>query len=523
MENLKNENARPGTEFMLVPEELRPEVCCFRKNLTNELSADFTLPDYMPEIRKMLGITAKISPLTCYIGGKNIEFSGRIDYDIIYTGGDGALSSAPLGSDFSFEVTPELQSSFSDGDFTAYADVDTENLHCRVTAPRKLTVKCRLTSLVTAFCREDISMRGGAIERNAECLKREESCGETSRQMSEIIELSDELDTGTPADCTEVVYLNSNAFVQNISDDENGNLNVSGELCVDALYRNSETGELKSDRCRIPFTELMEAAGSTDTQNGAYNVRAICGEVKASPGEEKLLIDAEIILEATRASNKDMRLTEDIFIPGKSCKTEYRNLNLYENVKCENCTFTEKASFSGNELQIGNGSILMTSGAALVTDLDLTGGKAKINGKCRIWVLTENNGEFSAGEVSMPFSYDTGITVSENSNVKINAAPSVANIRIRPSDNGAELEADIMLPYCLTREKTVRVACGIECTEEKAKKKNGVTVYYPPKDERLWDIAKKFGVSLRDLSEANNLSVSEGNAGISGKKYVIIC
>ena len=81
---------------------IKMPVC--NKFVTTELSNDYILPDYQPEIRKVLGITSEILPPAKYVGAANAEFNGTVDYQVTYVGADGELYSMPLSAEYSFSV-----------------------------------------------------------------------------------------------------------------------------------------------------------------------------------------------------------------------------------------------------------------------------------------------------------------------------------------------------------------------------------------------------------------------------------
>ena len=56
------------------------------KTVTTELSGDFTLPDYQPEIKRLLKVSAEVLPPQKYVGDSEGEISGGIDYYVLYTG-----------------------------------------------------------------------------------------------------------------------------------------------------------------------------------------------------------------------------------------------------------------------------------------------------------------------------------------------------------------------------------------------------------------------------------------------------
>ena len=49
------------------------------KNVITEMSNDFTLPDYQPEIKRLLHVSASVLPPTKYVGDSESELSGGID------------------------------------------------------------------------------------------------------------------------------------------------------------------------------------------------------------------------------------------------------------------------------------------------------------------------------------------------------------------------------------------------------------------------------------------------------------
>ena len=61
------------------------------RTVITELSEEFSLPDYQPEMKRLLRVRATVLPSDQYVGAGNVECSGRIDYSILYTGNDGAL------------------------------------------------------------------------------------------------------------------------------------------------------------------------------------------------------------------------------------------------------------------------------------------------------------------------------------------------------------------------------------------------------------------------------------------------
>ena len=522
MENNNTEHMGKPTEFLLTPETERAQVNFFKKNVTTELSSDYTLPDYLPEIRKMLGINAKISPISRYIGGSGIEFSGRVDYDIIYVGGDGKLSSVPLGADFSFDVQPEVPTHIDwNSSNDAFADVETDMLHCRVTAPRKLNVKCRLHAMVRAYGYDDICSDLKGCDGNAERLINDVSSMKIQRQMSEVIELSDEIPTDIPTENIRVISAQSNVSIGDTSE-SGGRLNCRGEVIAEILYENSENGDLHQAKKRIPFSQEIEADNTESLGNSSVNIRGISGETKISLGANKLLLDTEVILEAEKAKNIPISVTQDIYIPGKETNAEYRDFRFETLKKCANATLTVTCSIPINDLSLSEESEIIDSHAtARAEGLTLDGNDLIISGNCKIRIISKAGDEYFSEETTLPFSLDTALSFDEEK-LTLFGIPSVTDCRCRLEGTNASIEVDIFMPYSITQEQTVRIAESVQCSGHSSAPRSGITVYYPTNGERLWDVAKRFGTSLRNLAEANDLPGVKGEQIISDKNYIIV-
>ena len=54
------------------------------RDVVTELSTDFSLPDYQPEIKRLLRVTASMLPPSKYFGAGEAELAGNIDYYVLY-------------------------------------------------------------------------------------------------------------------------------------------------------------------------------------------------------------------------------------------------------------------------------------------------------------------------------------------------------------------------------------------------------------------------------------------------------
>ncbi len=518
MENKNANGMGEPMEFTFTPEGERVKCLFFEKNAMTELSSDYTLPDYLPEIRKILGIRHKISPISRYIGN-TVEFSGRMDYELIYCAENGELMSVPLGEDFSIEITPEIPEWIdwaSGGE--AFAAFCAESVNARATAPRKVNVKSRL-SANTAFYGYDEPHRESIGIKNAERLQSEVEYTSFHRNMSDVIELGDEIPLAGGTD--QYRYIGSNGRVIIGDTSESGNmLNCRGDVIYDTMAENKENGEILHFRGKIHFTHGLELPAGID-KNAIHSVIGHCNEIKISDGGDKYLLDAEILLETDSVKNGKALLTQDIFVPGHDCDVSYRDFN-YETLfgnGCEKLTLNE--SIALKDADESENEIIDCIASIKLEPIRQNGGNAAICGNIKAKIIYRTKGEYSTHEVSMPFSADIGGIPQEDKRT-VTVYPVICDMRCRANGKDAVLEAEIALPYVVMQRESLRIADSVKVGDKKKEAQSGITVYYPEKNESLWSVAKKFGISIASLSALNGINGQNSKAPFEGRHFLMI-
>ena len=109
----------------------------------NEISAEYNLPDYLPDINRLLKVSAKISEISHFLSGDTLEYDGKLKCSLLYATGDGNLKNAEFERDFSGNTAV----SGTSGDCDIRFDAMIENVACRLQNPRKLTAKIKLRPL----------------------------------------------------------------------------------------------------------------------------------------------------------------------------------------------------------------------------------------------------------------------------------------------------------------------------------------------------------------------------------------
>ncbi|MCQ2433408.1 MAG: DUF3794 domain-containing protein, partial [Clostridia bacterium] len=142
-----------------------------------ETGCEYTLPDYLPDIRKILRVQAEPRVTGRYLSGEKAELEGTVSASVVYMAEDGTLHICPIENTFG----QNIPISGLDENTTAIFHTRVDNNTCRLTGPRKLNLRHKLKTQVHVFTKcsshPDLS-EIPAAERDRVCLdlKARETC-----------------------------------------------------------------------------------------------------------------------------------------------------------------------------------------------------------------------------------------------------------------------------------------------------------------------------------------------------------
>ena len=128
------------------------QICICDKTVTAENTVEYSMPDYQPEIRRLLRVKTTIMPPSSYVGGGKAEFSGNVRYDVLYSGSDGGLYSVNFADNYELSAPIDNDSDIDYSDeMVSFCDVEPDSVVSRVIGPRKLNIRCRLHGHIRAY------------------------------------------------------------------------------------------------------------------------------------------------------------------------------------------------------------------------------------------------------------------------------------------------------------------------------------------------------------------------------------
>ena len=503
------------------------DLLCDRQSVT-DVTGDFSLPDYQPEVKRLLRVTATVSPPDKYIGAGNVDLSGMIDYCILYAGNDGALYSVTQGQEYQISIPLERTSEFELGDgLVCDVDVASDMVTGRVLAPRKLSVKCRLRSHArfygTRYLEESIS---GGGENGIERLRGSAECARIFVGLGEPLQLGDEIICESQDDDLRVISAEGQVFVTEAVAGS-GCVNCRGEVSLKLLCAHEGmTGAdaVKTFWRRIPFAQAVSVDGTEVNCDACAH--GVCSDINVTVEDGRILCELGIRLTARAARNEVVPYTRDVYSTTSKCESRYRTGTLPVAGKCRVGNFSLGTTLSLEEAGIRAGLDLVdVSAFPTVTAMEIEKGKTLLTGKCRIHAILFGE-ELVAQEFEVPFRYETEALLCDGEKLcDYHATVAAISCKTRLDGERIGVDAELAVSLFARSEKEIRMLTDASFGEAIPRSDATYTICYPSREDTLWSVAKRYNRPVSVIFERNGLSgapAADSLESLAGVNYLLV-
>lgn len=492
------------------------------KSVTTELSGDFTLPDYQPEIKRLLRVSASILPPSKYVGDSEAELAGGIDYYVHYTGSDNQVYCAPLSSEYKVSV-PMDKNELSLVNVTADAETVPDMVSGRVTSPRKLNIKCRLKTRARMYGDAPIDKSYESMGEDNQILLGRSEVTRRIFAQSEMIRLDDEIIQSAADGETRIICAQGNVLIGE-SAVSNGAANCKGELYLKLLMCKEPNGVPYTAVRRMPFNSTVMIEGATSGCEAS--VKGSVAEMSINVEESRIAIDAGIILELSICKNEGVTYVKDAYSTTHDTECTYKEIPFLEEGRAFNSNFTQSDSMTLEKAGIGpEHKIIDISGYAYPESAVLEGEKWVFTGKTKFSLLTEKEGEYGNAEIEMPYRYAIDSKHNEEENAYADATAEIISARARLDGERIGIDAEVMMRCIISTRNSAKMLDSVSFGEEKEKSRGEYVVCYPSHDDNLWSIAKRYSTTVSAITLTNKLTpapIPDAKDTLSGVHYLIV-
>ncbi len=489
---------------------------------THEVSEDFSLPDYMPEVRRIISCDAVALPENKYIDRDEIILSGIVAYTVLYVGEDGKITSAPLSSEYSVKFSCQGVDMASLGISGIVSHTALESALCRATGPRRLTLSSKLRSRAFSSRSEPLCESVSVLSRSVPVkqsasdemsIERRTVPVSSSRVAAQSLtgNASGEfrVSGGVPISCHGAVGITDARH-------DKGDVKILGDIYLSVLSM-GEDGGYFSTRVKAPFEERLPSVMQGGEENNKRCVAATgrVASVNITPSDEGVYCwDMEYDIDVTETLEYTVDVTEDVY------STEYETSESEKSYNTLVCLRNGSSRLSvATARQIsgeGEKYVSHVSGRATVDRAECSSaGKLIISGSCNLHVITVGGGEIQAEEVTLPVKLECDCRPSDGKTPSVICDIGVlyADARIDKDRLSVDAELCITVLACSTEETKCVTEFTLDRDRPVGLPGSCVKIYFPEEGEGMWEIGKRYHCEVKSITP----HPSSGGVIIRGK------
>lgn len=471
------------------------------------LDADISLPDYCPEIQRILKCT--VIPNVTSVQNN----SGRITADatavvrILYIGDNGKAA----GYEQSYPLQKFVESGKVNSDSAVDVRIKTDYANCRAVNPRRIDVRAMMTFIFKAVNKIEENILcdadGEGIQTMYEEINAASLCGLNNRgfTLNEVMELGSD-----KAAVSQIVNVSAHALPSEIKIINNKAL-IKGECCIKIYYIGEDSSAIESAEHSMPISQIIELDGINEgcKTNVTLSVCSVETNPKADSSGDIRLIDLNVRINAFMEAFEEvpMSLITDAY------STEYETKNTQKSIELLsfNCSFSN--DFTNKVVLESIGVSVDCVLAVWCSDIKYSftpkEDKCNVSGTYQANILYKDS-EGQTGMIQKPVDFGYQVKLNDSSE-RITCFGSVQIVNCLCSvtgDSRLELKTELSASGMILSNCMKKYISSIELTGENKTKKEScaLTIYFCEKNENIWNIARRYNTTVDAIKTENEMT-----------------
>lgn len=483
--------------------ELSQKVLCFEANSEQSIESEVNLPDYFPDIVKLVKCTLTPNILSVNVSEHKIMTEGSALISVLYLSDDGNLHCFEQRQAFSKALdNRNMDNCVFD------VNAKTEYINCRVASQRKMDIHASVNFNFKAYDRVTAKVVSQSEDSTIQTRTYPISFSNLLDFNIKYFTLNETVQVGSAQNSiAQIVKSDARVSVESIKSVK-GKMLIKGSLLIDVLYLSENDFTLQRIENSIPLSQIIEAS-TTDESLNHVDLTVFGLEVYAktdSSGALRLIdVTANIKALINVYENKNLDLIDDIYSTKYNLTETRKELGIIKLVDEIQDNFLTRATLNFDDFQIS--SVLNSS----VENIDYTN-------------ITENDTVVTKGSVKLNFlvedtqqlvhSVDKSIDFEYRSKSENNDCLSCESklvfggmSYILQNENAVDIKAEFIVQELIfsTLRQNFVTDFQIDDGDVKEKTNAALVIYFSDEGESLWSIAKRYNTTVKSIKEENKL------------------
>ncbi len=470
------------------------------------IDADFTLPDFCPDISKILKCRAVARISSKGVTGKTLTVDGNAPITVLYCEESGALHSFEY--QYPFSKTIELPEEAENAEIRLSARC--EYLNCRAVTARKIdihgaiAIKARVLRVQNTEILSDFD--DADVEQRRETAPATMPMGFTEKTLM----IEEEIPIGQGAGpIVSVLRYDAKPTV-----DEakiiNDKIVTKGNLAVSVLYAAENASVPQSLKTVLPFSQILELEGIHENCKCETNAELSFLEIRVKSVDhvpKTFYLTAKLYLSAVATCDNELAVITDAYSRRHAAdihtdRVQFDRIarNVNEVYHCKKNLTVDSPINSVIELWC---DLQTVSSRFEDQEMILSGTLAA----CMIAADEENAVSYIERAVDFEYRCPLNEDTENLSCVPRVDVLSCGYTLLGP--DSVELRVDLHINAAIHETKEMTLVTGIDVLEKPPQNSDdhsAMTIYFAEEGERLWDIAKRYNAGNAELMQINQLN-----------------
>ena len=476
------------------------------------VDVDLSLPDYCPDIEKILSCTLIPEVNMTSISGDRLNIEGSSCVRVVYLDGNRSIRVYEYRTPFSESLPMKGESP----DCVVYVDAKPEYLNCRALSPRKLSLHGAFSLCVRIAVKDEQPYYayddGDELQTKSDTLAVSTLCGMSSESFS----VQEDISVSGKSDINTLISHRLSARISDMKAIQN-KIMLNAELKLDLMYLSGiEDPTLECLSYSLPISRVVDCEGVDENAVIDGELSVMSSDVHLSDdaldGSSVLSLDAKLCFNTLCYASSEIEVLSDAFATDRDAQVTTEPFSCNSGILCRSFTDTGKATISLDE-EIGK--ILDVHCEKLTASYTAAEDKVTIDAKMTVGIYFENQeNEIRYVERDAAFSFSPD-TEGNSEVLRLRAAADSLSYRLKDNRN-IELRAEMCYRLTVCKRMSCTAVSGVSADDDAPERSHDSTLilYYADGGDRVWDIAKRFCSRPADIIAENDLEDETIGAGM---------
>lgn len=470
------------------------------------LEADLNLPDYCPEIQRILKCCVIPHVASVQNSSGRVSVQGDAEVKLIYVGDNGKIAAFEQN----YPIQKFCENSNLNSECSVTARINTDYVNCRAVNSRRVDVRAMLTFIFNAqkkreenilCCAEGSGVQ--TIEEGSDFASLIGVCGKMF-SLNEVIEIKKEqhpvaqiINVSSSAVATETKVINNKALVK-------------GECRVKIYYIAENENSVENIEHSMPISQIIEMDGVDETSYTALKLTVCSSRALTkvdSSGEMKLIdISVNVCADMTAFEKRNISFIKDAYSTDYEMKTVSKSFELLNINDSFNTSFTNKVVLESIGVSVD--CVICVWCSDLKYTFLTKDKKCILTGSYAANVIyKDSEGKFDIIQKTVDFEYTVKTKEESERNICFGNVAITGCACNVAADSRLDFKTEIDISGMVLSSSIIKYLSDIEISDSAPKKcdSSALTVYFCEKGEKLWDIARRYNTTVQAIADENEI------------------